>query len=65
MARKALLERELKRQKLAQKYAVKRAELKAGGDLSCQETRTRIACVTDVRLPADHVATCVSLDFRA
>ena len=33
MARKALIQRELKRQKLADKYAVKRAELKAAGDL--------------------------------
>ena len=33
MARKALLQRELKRQKVADKYAVKRAELKAMGDL--------------------------------
>lgn len=33
MARKALIQRELKRQKLAQKYAVKRAELKAAGDI--------------------------------
>lgn len=33
MARKALIERELKRARLAQKYAAKRAELKAAGDL--------------------------------
>lgn len=33
MARKALVQRELKRQKLAAKYAVKRAELKAAGDI--------------------------------
>lgn len=33
MARKALIQREIKRQKLAQQYAVKRAELKAAGDL--------------------------------
>ena len=33
MARKALIQRELKRQKLAAKYANKRAELKAAGDL--------------------------------
>lgn len=33
MARKALVQRELKRQKLASKYAKKRAELKASGDL--------------------------------
>lgn len=33
MARKALIQRELKRQKLAAKYATKRAELKAAGDL--------------------------------
>jgi small subunit ribosomal protein S14 len=33
MARKALVQRELKRAKLADKYAAKRAELKAVGDL--------------------------------
>ena len=33
MARKALVQRELKRAKLADKYAAKRAELKAAGDL--------------------------------
>ncbi len=33
MARKALIQRELKRQKLADKYAKVRAELKAAGDL--------------------------------
>lgn len=33
MARKALVQRELKRQKMAEKYAKKRAELKAAGDL--------------------------------
>lgn len=33
MARKALIERELKRQKLAARYAQKHAELKAAGDL--------------------------------
>ena len=33
MARKALVQRELKRQKMSQKYAAKRAELKAAGDL--------------------------------
>ncbi|MBI2797697.1 30S ribosomal protein S14 [Candidatus Saccharibacteria bacterium] len=33
MARKALIEREIKRQKLSDKYAAKRAELKAAGDL--------------------------------
>lgn len=33
MARKALVQRELKRTKLADKYAAKRAELKAAGDL--------------------------------
>lgn len=33
MARKALVQRELKRQKMAMKYARKRAELKASGDL--------------------------------
>ncbi|MBP9827180.1 30S ribosomal protein S14 [Candidatus Saccharibacteria bacterium] len=32
MARKALIEREIKRAKLAQKYAVRRAEMKAAGD---------------------------------
>jgi small subunit ribosomal protein S14 len=32
MARKALVQRELKRQKLAAKYATKRAQLKAAGD---------------------------------
>lgn len=32
MARKALVQREIKRAKLAQKYATKRAELKAVGD---------------------------------
>jgi small subunit ribosomal protein S14 len=32
MARKALIQRELKRQKLAAKFEVKRAELKAAGD---------------------------------
>ncbi len=32
MARKALVQREIKRQKLAAKYALKRAELKAAGD---------------------------------
>jgi len=32
MARKALIERELKRQKLVAKFEVKRAELKAAGD---------------------------------
>ncbi len=32
MARKALIQRELKRAKLADKYAVIRAELKAAGD---------------------------------
>jgi small subunit ribosomal protein S14 len=32
MARKALVQRELKRQKLAAKYAAKRAELKQAGD---------------------------------
>lgn len=32
MARKALLQRELKRQKLVAKYAAKRAELLAAGD---------------------------------
>ena len=33
MARKALVQRELKHAKLADKYAAKRAELKAAGDL--------------------------------
>ncbi|MEI7818879.1 MAG: 30S ribosomal protein S14 [bacterium] len=33
MARKALFQREIKRAKLAEKYAVKRAEMKAVGDL--------------------------------
>ena len=33
MARKALVQRELKRQKLVAKYAAKRAELKSLGDL--------------------------------
>jgi small subunit ribosomal protein S14 len=33
MARKALVQREIKRSRLAQKYAAKRAELKAVGDL--------------------------------
>ncbi|MBA3679061.1 30S ribosomal protein S14 [Candidatus Saccharibacteria bacterium] len=33
MARKALIQRELKRQRLTQKYAMKRAELKAAGDI--------------------------------
>ena len=33
MARKALIQRELKRQKLAAKYAEKRAQLRAAGDL--------------------------------
>ena len=33
MARKALIQRELKRQKLAAKYAPIRAELKAAGDI--------------------------------
>ncbi len=33
MARKALVQRELKRAKLADKYAAKRVELKAAGDL--------------------------------
>ncbi len=33
MARKALIQRELKRAKMADKYAQKRAELKAAGDL--------------------------------
>ncbi len=33
MARKALVQRELKRQKLAAKYASKRAQLKAAGDI--------------------------------
>lgn len=33
MARKALVQREIKRVRLAQKYAAKRAELKAVGDL--------------------------------
>ncbi|MCX6806094.1 MAG: 30S ribosomal protein S14 [Candidatus Saccharibacteria bacterium] len=33
MARKALIQRELKRQKLAAKYANKRAQLRADGDL--------------------------------
>lgn len=32
MARKALIQRELKRAKLAEKYAVQRAEMKAAGD---------------------------------
>ena len=32
MAKKAMVERELKRQKLVDKYAAKRAELKAKGD---------------------------------
>lgn len=32
MARKALVQRELKRQKLAAKYAIKRTQLKAAGD---------------------------------
>ena len=34
MAKKAMVERELKRQKLVDKYAAKRAELKAKGDTS-------------------------------
>ena len=33
MARKALIQRELKRQKLANKYLAKRAELRSTGDL--------------------------------
>lgn len=33
MARKALIQRELKRQKLANKYLARRAELRAAGDL--------------------------------
>lgn len=33
MARKALVQREIKRAKLADKYAAKRASLKAAGDL--------------------------------
>ncbi|MFO0955074.1 MAG: 30S ribosomal protein S14 [Candidatus Saccharibacteria bacterium] len=33
MARKALIQREIKRAKLAEKYAVRRAEMKAAGDL--------------------------------
>ncbi len=33
MARKALIQREIKRAKLAEKYAVVRAEMKAAGDL--------------------------------
>lgn len=33
MARKALVQREIKRQKLAIKYAARRAELKANGDV--------------------------------
>lgn len=33
MARKALVQREIKRQKLAIKYEAKRAELKANGDV--------------------------------
>lgn len=33
MARKALVQRELKRQKLAAKYSAKRAQLKAAGDI--------------------------------
>lgn len=33
MARKALVQREIKRQKLAVKYAARRAELKANGDV--------------------------------
>ncbi len=32
MARKALVQRELKRQKLAEKYAARRAQLRAAGD---------------------------------
>ncbi|QQS26587.1 30S ribosomal protein S14 [bacterium] len=32
MARKALVQRELKRAKLAEKYAARRAEMKAAGD---------------------------------
>ncbi len=33
MARKALVQREIKRARLAEKYAVARAEMKAAGDL--------------------------------
>lgn len=33
MARKAMIEREIKRARMAEKYALKRAELKAAGDL--------------------------------
>ncbi len=33
MARKAMIEREIKRARMAEKYAAKRAELKAAGDL--------------------------------
>ena len=41
MARKALFEREKKRAKLAEKYAAKRAEMKAAGDLAGLATLPR------------------------
>ncbi len=41
MARKALFEREKKRAKLAEKYAAKRAEMKAAGDLTGLATLPR------------------------
>ena len=59
MARKALIQRELKRQKLAIKYSAKRAELKAAGDMeglaklprNSNPTRLHNRCEITGRIP--------------
>ncbi|MBP7760664.1 30S ribosomal protein S14 [Candidatus Saccharibacteria bacterium] len=46
MAKKSMIARDLKRQKMIQKYAAKRAELKAAGDTEGLQTLPRNASVT-------------------
>ena len=49
MAKKSMVQRELKRQKLVEKYAAKRAELKAKGDYVGLSKLPRNASPTRVR----------------
>ena len=63
MAKTALIERELKREKLVAKYAAKHAELKAIADLCFNCHQCRMECPASVNIPklvqeikAQHVA---------
>jgi small subunit ribosomal protein S14 len=66
MAKKSIIARDLKRQKMIEKYASKRAELKAAGDweglakLPRNSSPTRLRIV--VRKPVDHEHICVDSD---